>query len=197
MCSKANKIEIRIEELLRVLGISGLHPKFWIIEYFDNLINRIDLIVEKIIIKLHDNSMDMDDVQEEISLEDKIFKMNLIREEFINQIKNCMTHNVDNFECISDEVNFELEQVIENFKSEFKTNQLNESLENEFKSSINRIQGKIFTKFCFLIKLPQLNRKELGDNCMRFFNKFFKVSPCNKIGKLIVVDWFINKDHIE
>jgi hypothetical protein len=202
MCSEANQIEIRIEQLFKEMDIKGVYPKLWLIEYFDDLINQIDIKVEKTIIKLHKdielNSIEnKDDQGQDLNLDEKINKLNLIRETFIEQIQNCLTFNLENFEFISDEVNDELDQILQKFKSEFKTKESNESLETEFKSNINKIQVRIFKKFCFLIKLPNhTNEEELGKNCMIYLNQFYNLTPCNKIGKLVIIDWFINKDDV-
>ena len=203
MCSEAGKVEITIEHLFKEMDIKGVYPKLWLIEYFDDFINQIDIKVEKTIIKMHkdfeSNSIESEDDQgEDLNLDEKIHNLNSIRETFIYQIQNCLTFNLENFEFISDEVNDELEQVLQKFKSEFNIKESNENLKTEFKSSINKIQAKIFKKFCFLIKLPNdINEEDLGRNCMIYLNQFYNLTPCNKIGKLVVIDWFINKDDVK
>ena len=163
---------------------------------------NIDIKVEKTIIKLHKdielNSIEnKDDQGQDLNLDEKINKLNLIRETFIEQIQNCLTFNLENFEFISDEVNDELEQALQTFKSEYKAKESNGSLETEFKSNIIKIQVKIFKKFCFLIKYPSnINEKAYGKNCLVYLNQFYNLTPCNKIGKLVVVDWFINKEDV-
>jgi hypothetical protein len=200
MCSEASQIEIRIEQLFKELDIKGVYPKLWLIEYFDDLTNQIDIRVEKTIIEIHkdieSNSIDNKDDQDK-NLDEKILKLNSIRETFLEQIKNCLAFNLENFEFISDEVNDELEQALQTFKSEYKAKESNGSLETEFKSNIIKIQVKIFKKFCFLIKYPSnINEKAYGKNCLVYLNQFYNLTPCNKIGKLVVVDWFINKEDV-
>ena len=78
MCSEASQIEIKIEQLFKEMDIKGVYPKFWLIEYFDDLINQIDIKVEKTIIKLHKdidlNSIENEDDQDQVfNLDEKIF----------------------------------------------------------------------------------------------------------------------------
>lgn len=113
-------------------NITSLNPKLWIVDYFDDLINKLDIITEKIIYKCKITK----------TLKDKL---NSKRAKFINEIKRVESYNLD-----------EYEKNIEHYSS--RLSQLDVKNLSKSQDLIIELKKELFKKFCVFIEALDLPR---------------------------------------
>jgi hypothetical protein len=114
-------------------NITTLNPKLWIVDYFSDLINKIDIATEKIIYRCRISNKIKD-------------KLNLIRVRFIDEIKRIESCNLENYE-----------KNIEWYS--FKLKNMNLKKFNQSHDLILELKRKLFKNYCFFIDARDLPRK--------------------------------------
>lgn len=107
------------------------HPKLWIVDYYELLLNELDVRVETICEKIHLNEVSNASVIEN--------ELNRIRSQFVKEIKRVQERNLLNFEQKSQSFLEKINNKGENFTKNEKT------------ETIERIKEIIFSDYCFLI----------------------------------------------
>lgn len=119
-------------KMLTTLNITTLNPKLWIVDYYSDLINKIDISTEKIIYRCRISSKIKD-------------KLNSIRVRFIDEIKRVESCNLENYE-----------NNIEWYSSKLKN--LNLKKLNQSHDLILELKRELFKNYCFFIDARDLPR---------------------------------------
>jgi len=143
------------------------HPKFWIIDYYELLINEIDVRCETILMNIH-----LNELSNAIEMQNEL---NRAREQFINEIKSLQEKNLIFFERNSKVILSQFNDMLA------KSDTLDSIRKTEMIEEIRKI---IFSNYCFLIT----NNLDL----MLHSNRSTRLGL-----KLIVCNWYLNESQID
>ena len=116
-------------------NVKILNPEFWIRDYYDFIINRIDIYIETEIEK---------ELRSNIGATSRFDYLNSLRDDFLSEIKSAENENLIDF--------YNNESLIDSLIKQYKND------EYELEKCIEVIKEKvIFKKFCFLIKNAEKN----------------------------------------
>lgn len=116
-------------------SIKILNPEFWIRDYYDYIINRIDIYIETEIEK---------ELRSNIAASGRIDYLNSLRDDFLREIKSAENENLIDY--------YKNESLIDSLIKQYKND------EYELEKCIEVIKEKfLFKKFCFLIKNAEKN----------------------------------------
>jgi len=143
------------------------HPNIWIVDYYELLINELDIRVETICEKIH-----LNELPNAIEIQNEL---NRLRDQFIKEIKRLQEKNLSLFERNSKEILNKFNEIIA----------MHTSIDlNEKKEMIERLKKIIFSDYCFFIT----NNLDI----MLHSNRSTRLGL-----KLIVCDWYLNENQIE
>ena len=119
-------------KMLTSPNITTLNPKLWIVDYFSDLINTIDIYTEKIIYRCKISNKIKD-------------KLNSIRVRFIDEIKRVESCNLKKYE-----------NNIEWYSSKLKN--INLKKLNQSHDLILELKRELFRNYCFFVDAGDLPR---------------------------------------
>lgn len=108
-----------------------LNPILWITNYFEGVINKIDVIVEQLTITYKDKPQNIE-------------KLNLIRDCLITTVNSIKDNNLKNYKSNKDYFDKQLDSILSEYNAESR-------------ARFSELLDQIFVKFCFLIKLHPYN----------------------------------------
>ena len=144
-------------DLLKSLNISdSFAPRLWINEYFSELINKLDILTETLLIEIQNDP-------------DAIKKSNEKRDKLLEKINECEKIDLKEYEQFPDENKFYLKDLYEtvlkaikkkcqdsegSFQNEEKSLFMEEYFRNESKieNQLHALLTDIFQRFCFFVK---------------------------------------------
>ena len=162
-------------DLLKSLNISdSFAPRLWINEYFSELINKLDILTETLLIEIQNDP-------------DAIKKSNEKRDKLLEKINECETIDLKEYEKYSDETKFYLKDLYENvlkavrkecqdsegsFQNEEKSLLIEKIFRNEsnIETQLHTFLKDIFQRFCFFIKESDFTNSAQGVKCLYVTN---------------------------
>ena len=181
------KLEAKLKNLLSNFNLETTNPKLWIDEFFNRLINKVDVVVEKKIMIKNDD-------------EQFIFKINQTRDKFIQEINRIKNVNFQYYETYQDKLDKELEELLVWTKEYIKQYPNRKVLlERDFNMKMLYYLRHLFYCICFLIYDPEVYPfdYETEEEEIKEIKKFKYNNQIDYIGNLVIVDYYLEKCHID